>query len=89
MNANATAAFVATVPDYNGRGATSMVVFGSILAENTPEASVIRDLTRGEARAALCRRFPSLAGVEGITIAKVSGMPSAWCDVVPSYAIPR
>lgn len=91
-----TSTFRASIASYvhpaSGRQvpASDAVIFGSILAANDAEAEVVRDLTAGEARAALYAEWPHLVTVD-VTLVKHENddTPSGWCDIVPSYAIPR
>ncbi len=86
--------FNARIPAYthpSGRSvpATDAAIFGSILATNDADAVAVRDITRGEIRAALLAHWPALENVDGITIERSAYKGHAWaCDVVPSYAIP-
>jgi hypothetical protein len=82
--------FTAAIPPYvrpNGLPvpATDAAIFGSILTANGTPA---RDLTLGEARAALLNKWPSLANVPGIEIKRSPHPGYTWqCDIIPAYCL--
>lgn len=85
--------FTVAIPSYtraDGRTVppTDAAIFGTILSANDVDATPVRDLTLGEARAALLARWPSLEDVPGIEIKRSPRKGFTWeCDIVPTYCL--